>query len=79
MKRVGLELSPNFTLEDIRKVRDYNYEMTKDMTREERSAYYKERSDEGMKWYNSVLAKEQAEQYIAAEPVEPYITRNTNF
>jgi len=79
MKRVGLDLSPNFTLEDIRKIRDYNYEMTKDMTREERSAYYKEYCAEGRKSYNEFLAKRQAEQNIAAEPVEPYITRNQIF
>jgi len=76
MKRVGLELSPNFTLEDIRKIRDYDYEMTKDMTHEETSAYYQERCDEGMKWYNDFLAKKQAQQHIAAEPVEPYISRS---
>lgn len=33
-------LSPDFTLEDIRKLRDYDYEMTKDMTDEEKIAYY---------------------------------------
>lgn len=29
-------LSPNFTIEDIHKLREYNYEMTKDMTDKER-------------------------------------------
>lgn len=33
-------LSPDFTLEDIRKLRDYDYEMTKNMTDEEKVAYY---------------------------------------
>lgn len=33
-------LSPDFTLEDIRKLRDYDYEMTKNMTDEEKIAYY---------------------------------------
>ena len=33
-------LSPNFTIEDIHKLRDYNYEMTKNMTDEERMDYY---------------------------------------
>ena len=36
------ELSPNFTVEDIRKVRTYNYEVLKDATPEERRNYYKE-------------------------------------
>ena len=29
-------LSPNFTIEDIHRLREYNYEMTKHMTDEER-------------------------------------------
>ena len=35
-----LEISPDFTLEDIRKIRDYNYEITKNMTTNERIDYY---------------------------------------
>ena len=38
------ELSPLFTVEDIRKVRDYHYEMLKDATPEERRNYYREES-----------------------------------
>ena len=38
------ELSPNFTVEDIRKVRTYNYEVLKDATPEERRNYYRERA-----------------------------------
>ncbi len=33
-------LSPNFTIEDIHKLREYNYERTKDMTVAEKVAYY---------------------------------------
>ena len=33
-------LSPDFTIEDIHKLREYNYEMTKHMTDEERMNYY---------------------------------------
>ena len=33
-------LSPNFTIEDIHKLREYNYEMTKHMTDQERIDYY---------------------------------------
>ena len=36
-------LSPNFTIEDIHKLREYNYERTKDMTPSERRNYYNER------------------------------------
>ena len=61
---IELNISPNFTLEDIRKIRTYNYEMTKDMTYEERDLYYKKLTDEAMKWYNNVLANHSA----VAEP-----------
>lgn len=33
-------LSPDFTIEDIHRLREYNYEMTKHMTDEERRDYY---------------------------------------
>lgn len=33
-------LSPDFTIEDIYKLREYNYEQTKDMTVAEKVAYY---------------------------------------
>ena len=33
-------LSPNFTIEDIHKLREYNYEMSKDITGQERMDYY---------------------------------------
>ena len=39
-------LSPNFTIEDIHKLREYNYEMTKDMTDKERMDYYNIRGRE---------------------------------
>ncbi len=38
-------LSPDFTIEDIHKLREYNYEMTKNMSRQERQSYY---NDAGM-------------------------------
>ena len=40
-----LEISPDFTLEDIRKIRDYDYEMTKNMNNEEMIAYYNKGAD----------------------------------
>ena len=36
-------LSPNFTIEDIHKLREYNYNQTKDMTLQERIDYYNSR------------------------------------
>jgi len=35
-----LIIGPDFTVDDIHKVREYNYEVTRKMTREERRAYY---------------------------------------
>ena len=35
-----LKISPDFTIEDIHKIREYNYEMTKSMTVEEKRDYY---------------------------------------
>ena len=39
-------LSPNFTVEDIHKLREYNYYQTKDMSRQERIDYYNTRGME---------------------------------
>lgn len=36
-----LDISSDFTVDDIHKVREYNYEMTKNMSTEERRNYYK--------------------------------------
>lgn len=33
-------LSPDFTIDDIHKLREYNYYITKDMTPQERMDYY---------------------------------------
>lgn len=38
MKEVSV--SPNFTIEDIHNIREYNYEKTKNMTVNERINYY---------------------------------------
>jgi hypothetical protein len=38
------KLSPYFNLEDIRKVRDYEYELLKDATHEEIIKFYHEKS-----------------------------------
>ena len=35
-------ISPNFTIEDVHKIREYHYELTKDMTSQERINFYNE-------------------------------------
>ena len=35
-----LIISPDFTIEDIHKIREYNYNITKDMTPQERRDFY---------------------------------------
>ena len=41
-----LDISPNFTVEDIHKVREYHYELTKDMSFEDLRDFYKNGADE---------------------------------
>ena len=41
-----LVISPKFTIEDIHKVRENNYNITKDMTPQERRNYYNKRGME---------------------------------
>ena len=38
----ALIISPDFTIEDIHKIREYHYELTKDMTTQEKSNFYNE-------------------------------------
>jgi len=42
-------ISSKFTIEDIHKIREYNYEATKNMTFEERKAYYEANAKETQK------------------------------
>ena len=41
-----LVISPKFTIEDIHKVRENNYNITKDMTPQDRRDYYNKRGME---------------------------------
>jgi hypothetical protein len=43
-------ISDNFTLEDIRKIRAWHHEILKDATREERRAFYKRGSQDYEKY-----------------------------
>ena len=44
-------LSPNFTIDDIHKLREYNYYKTKDMPPQERIDYYNKR---GLEVYRKI-------------------------
>ncbi len=37
-----LVISPDFTVEDIHKIREYHYELTEDMTTQEKISFYNE-------------------------------------
>jgi hypothetical protein len=41
-----LVISPKFTIEDIHKIREHNHEMTKDLSFENRRAYYEKGAEE---------------------------------
>jgi hypothetical protein len=43
------EISPNFTIEDIHKIREWNYERLKDSTPEERHADTVRRTEDALK------------------------------
>jgi len=40
-----LDITGELTVEEIHKIREYNYEITKDMTWDERWAYYRKGSE----------------------------------
>lgn len=42
-------LSPNFTIEDIHKLREYNYEVTKEMSTQEKMNYYNSKGNAFLK------------------------------
>ena len=49
-------LSHNFTIEDIHKLREYNYYQTKDMSRQERIDYY---NTSGMEVHKEIQARKK--------------------
>ena len=71
-------LSPNFTIEDIHKLREYNYYQTKDMSRQERMDYYNTRGMEVHKdpQCNSPIAVLGSEEFKQSLPTvtQPYGT-----
>ncbi|GMO38116.1 MAG: hypothetical protein Ta2B_17830 [Termitinemataceae bacterium] len=54
------ELSPNFTLDDIHKIREWNYERMKDATREEYIEYMNRQGEEGFRRVEEIRAKRQS-------------------
>lgn len=54
-------LSSDFTIEDIHKLREYNYYQTKDMSRQERIDYYNSR---GMEVHNTIQQRKLLNIYI---------------
>ena len=54
-------ISPDFTVEDIHKIREYHYELTKDMSFEERAAFYRE----GAKEFQNYLAERKLQKSLA--------------
>ena len=48
-----LNISENFTIDDIHKIREYNYYLTKDMTPQEKRDYYNRR---GMEVHRQIQA-----------------------
>jgi len=53
-------ISENFTVEDIHKIREYNHETTKDMTFDERKSYYEQGADEVLNRIAQLKAKNKA-------------------
>ena len=64
-----LVISPDFTLDDIRAIRTYNYEITKNMTDDERRIYRREKRKKAMEWFHQ---SENENTLIAAEPEFEY-------
>jgi len=53
-------ISPDFTVEDIHKIREYHYELTKNMTLEEKKAFYRE----GAKEFQNFLAERKLQRAV---------------
>jgi hypothetical protein len=43
-------ISPNFTIDDIHKIREWHYEILKDATIEERIAFYNDKAEKFKKY-----------------------------
>lgn len=54
------EISPDFTIDDIHKIREYHYELTKDMSFEKRAAFYNDSISE----FEHLLAERKKEKQL---------------
>jgi len=55
----------NFIVDDIHKVREYNYEHTKNMSEKERNDYYKKQAEDFLKSAGIVPKNIRASSFIA--------------
>ena len=61
-------ISPNFTIEDIRKIRTWNYERLKDATREEQIEDARERAADGFAQIEALRAVAHVGAVLRIEP-----------
>jgi hypothetical protein len=54
------DISPNFTIEDIHKIREWNYERLKDATIEERLTDINKGAEEGLRQIEAIRAARKA-------------------
>ena len=59
-------ISPDFTVEDIHKIREYHYEITKDMPFPKRAAFYRE----GAKEFQEYLTARKRQKETMSQGVE---------
>ncbi|MCL2169986.1 MAG: hypothetical protein FWB74_08180 [Defluviitaleaceae bacterium] len=52
-------ISDDFTIDDIHKIREYNYEMTKNMSFEDRRAYYERGASEVLERIEKLRAEKR--------------------
>ena len=57
------DISDDFTVEDIHKIREYHYELTKNMTLEEEEEFYKVGAEEAEKKIDKIRLEKQSELY----------------
>lgn len=53
------EISPNFTIDDIHKIREWHYEILKDATTEERRTFYEKGASETRRAIEEIRRKKR--------------------
>ena len=51
------DISPNFTIDDIHKIREWHYEILKDATPEEQIEFYRKKSENGRRAIEEIRRK----------------------